>query len=170
MPKTRKQKEKIIKELEETLTKAKIVLFTDHYGLSANELNELRSKLRENNCKYQVIKKTLLCKVVNDNLKQKVEELQGGLGLVFGLEDEIVPVKIASKFAKEKQNFKVLGGIWGNEYLGEQDAADLAKLPSKQELTALFVGGLKAPLTRFVGDLKSNLVKLVYILDSLTKK
>ena len=104
MSKNRKEKEKIIKSFANDFRKAKILVFTDYFGIRANELNQLRRTLKENGCKYQVIKKTFLEKILEKDGKAEVEakKLPGGLGVIFGLEDEVSWPKIALKFSKKE--------------------------------------------------------------------
>ena len=166
---TRKEKEKIIKEFIDDLKKAKILVFTDYFGVRADELNQLRKTLKENGCKYQVIKKTFLEKVLEKEkvLEIEVKKLPGGLGVIFGFEDEVSGPKVALKFSKKEENFRIQGAIWQDKYLTDKDVLALAQSPSKEELIAKTIGTIKAPLNGFVNVLAGNLRGLVNTLNAI---
>ncbi len=172
MSKNRKEKEKIIKSFANDFRKAKILVFTDYFGIRANELNQLRRTLKENGCKYQVIKKTFLEKILEKDGKAEVEakKLPGGLGVIFGFEDEVSGPKIALKFSKKEENFKIQGAIWHDRYLTDKDVLALAQSPSKEELIASLLMVIKNPVYRLNYALKNNLEKFVFILKGLTEK
>ncbi|OQB44445.1 MAG: 50S ribosomal protein L10 [Parcubacteria group bacterium ADurb.Bin159] len=170
MPKTRQEKENLIKNLSYDLNEAKIVVFTNHLGLNANELNSLRKILRENECKYQVVKKTLLKKVYqNKNIEEEIDKLEGGVGVIFSFGDEIKGPKAALKFSEEKAKFKINGGIWNKNYLTGNEILSLANLPSKKTLLSQVAGNISFPLKRLDYILKYNLQRLILVLESLSK-
>ncbi len=87
MPKSKSQKEVIIKGLEEKLKKQKSVVLIDFKGLPAKKFFELRDKLKLAGCQTEVAKKTLLNKVLlglkKESLAKKIEEIKGQLALVL---------------------------------------------------------------------------------------
>ena len=169
MAKTQKQKEKIISKLEEELKGVKSLVFVDYYGLRVKEVEELKKKLKEKSCKYIVAKKTLLNIVLEKMGLGHIDltKLEGGLGLAYSLEDEIMPIKVAFDFAKENKTLNVRGGIMNEDFLSPEDAETLSKLPTRQELIAKLLGTIKAPISNLTYVLKGNLKGLVYILSSI---
>lgn len=168
MAKTKEQKKKIIQDLKEKIDKQKSIVFVAIEGLKAEEVFDLREKLKEKDCLLTVAKKTFLDIILKEK-KIKIDNLDGQLALVFGFADEIMPAKISYNFSKTNENLKLLGGIFENKFIGEDQILSLAKLLSKEELYAKVVGTLNAPITNFVGVLKGNLRGLVYLLSSIKK-
>ena len=65
MPLTREQKEKIIDDLREKISRQKAMVFAAVEGLKAEELFELRKELKKEDCLLAVAKKTLADKVLD---------------------------------------------------------------------------------------------------------
>ncbi len=166
MAKTKEQKQQTIKDIKDQLSKMKSLVFIDYYGLKSNEINELRRLLEKQECQYLVTKKTLLKLSLKemglDNIN--LDEIKGGVGLVFGFESETAPAKLVANFAKEHGELKIQGGIFEKEFVNVEMVKRLSKLPSKAELLALFVGTIKGPVNNFVYALKGNLKNFVYVL------
>ncbi len=171
MAKTKEQKQELIKNIEEGLSKMKSLIFIDYYGLKVKEINQLRSLLKQKACQYLVAKKTLLGIVLKKLGMENInlDEIEGGVGLVFGFDSETEPAKLVVKFAKEHEQLKIRGGIVEKGFIDSEMVKVVAKLPSKQELIGQVIGTMKGPINSFVYVLKGNLKSLVYILSSIKK-
>lgn len=176
MPKTRVQKEEIVKKLIEKLSRAKSVVFTDYQqaetsgskGLNMAQLSDLRSKLREVGSEFTITKNSLLG-LATENCKLKIEDsiLDGPTATLFSYDDEITPIKILVKALKDAGTGLVKAGFLDGEPMDAAQINRLAQLPSKDELRAKIVGSLGAPLYGIVGVLQANLRDLVYALDQI---
>ncbi len=168
---TREKKEEIVKRLTEELKNSKAVVFTDYRGIKANDINRLKKDLKKEGTNLQVIKKNLIeLSLQNTKLNVSVRDLEGQLAIVVSTEDEVAPAKILTKFAKENENLKILGGILGEKELSEKEVKALAKLLSKEELRAKVVGSLKSPISGFVNTLSGNLRGLINVLKAIEDK
>ena len=49
-------------------------------------------------------------------------------------QDAITSSKILSKFSKDNQNLKILGGVMGNEVLKQEDVLKIAKFGDKKKI------------------------------------
>lgn len=165
---TKEQKKEIIKDLADKLSLQKTVVFSDYTGLKVNQIQELRSQLREKEIDCQVVKKNLInlaLKKANFD-KVDIKGLPGQIVLVLGYQDEILPAKILYNFSKGNESLKILAGLVNKEYLDEEAMIKLAKLPAREELLAELVGCLKAPISGLPNVLQGNLRKLTFILKS----
>jgi len=124
MAKTHQQKEEIINKLEEDLKGVRSLVFVDYYGLKVKQIEELKKKLKEKSCKYVVAKKTLLNIVLEKIGLGHIDltKLEGGLGLAYSLEDEVMPIKVAFDFAKKNKALNVRGGILDEDFLNAEQA------------------------------------------------
>lgn len=169
MPKTRQQKQDLVTELTEKLSRAKSVVFADYKGLSMAQLSDLRNKLREVGAEFTVTKNNLLKLALNDSrLTMNDERLfEGPTATLFAYDDEINPIKLLSKTLKDAQIGKVKAGFFESEFMDEYQINKLASLPSKDELRAKIVGSLSSPLYGIVGVLQANLRNLVSTLEQI---
>jgi len=168
MPLNKEQKKNIVKELKDNIAKQKAVVFVSVKGLKASELFDLRKQLKESNCLLSVAKKTLLKIAFKENkIELNEKELEGQIALIFGFKDEIAPAKTAYNFSLKNENLKILGGFLENQLRNMEEIIILAKIPSKQELLAKFIGSIKAPMSGFVNVLQGNIKGLVYVLSQI---
>jgi large subunit ribosomal protein L10 len=172
MAKTREQKEKEVKKLTTNFEKAKAVVFTTFNGLTVADGRDLRNNLRKEEVVYQVSKKTLLKKALQDSKLKGVdiEQLKSNVGVAFGLEDEVAPAKILVEFAQEHQQLQIQNGLLNGQIIAAAKVLELAKLPSKLELITKVVGTIKAPIIGIVNVLAGNLRGLVNVLNALKEK
>lgn len=149
MPLTKKQKEEILKSVEEKLSKQKSVVFTDFTGLDVAKLQTLRRQLRAKGVDYRVVKKTLLgIALKKSGLDVDIGKFGGSVGVVIGYDDEIIPSKTAYDFAKIKENsaLKILGGIFQNAFVPAEMILKLAKIPAREVLLAQLASVLIGPV------------------------
>jgi len=171
MPLTRQEKEKIVKELSENISKANAVVFADFTGLNVAKTRELRKRLKQAKIGYKVVKKTLIGLALKAaGLKDvAIAHLKGPVSLAFGYDDEVAPAKIVHKFSKSNEALKIVGGILEKRLITPAEVASLASLPAKPELLAKTLSTMNAPISNFVGVLHGNLRKLVYVLSAIKK-
>lgn len=134
---TKTQKNKILDELKEKIDKQKSIAFCDFTGLKVKDLSDLRKLMKKQNCELKVAKKTLIALALKGKkIDSDLKKLRGEVALGFGYADEISPFKAIYNFAKGKENLKILGGFLSGEFLGQERALELAKMPSREELVA----------------------------------
>ncbi|MFH1565080.1 MAG: 50S ribosomal protein L10 [bacterium] len=168
MPKSKQQKEEIVKNLADKLNKSKSTIFVDYKGLKVKELDELRDECEKQESEYFVAKKTLIkVAAANKTAGFDLKEMKGNLAMVFGYQDEMVPAKIVKNFSKKYKMFKVLGGIMENKYIDESMVKSLADIPSKPELYAKLLGSLNVPISGFVNVFGGCLRNLAGVLDAV---
>ncbi len=170
MPKTKLQKQEILRDLEEKIKKAKSIVFTEFNALGVKDNEELRRKLRESGSEYLVTKKTLLKLALEkaDIKDLNPREFEGKIATVFGYEDEVAPAKNLAEFQKDHEdNINLIGGILENKFIDEAKVKALAKMPSKDELYAKIVGSLNAPISGFVNVLAGNMRSLLNVLNAI---
>lgn len=168
---TKAFKQEKINEMKAKIEKAKVALITEYKGFSVEEIQKLRRSLQEQKGDYMVTKNTLAkiafkgtsFEVMNDILK-------GPIAIAFGFEDEVAPSKVFAKFMKDSQKGEVLGAVLDGKLLSQQDAQQLAKLPSKEELYAKILGSLSSPATGIVGSVNAVMSSLVRAIDAVAKQ
>ncbi len=163
-----KKKKEVVKEIESVVSESAGIVFTDYRGLSVSEISDLRTKLRESSSSLKVYKNTLLNLAVS-NLELQADDsvFSGPTALATFTEDAALGAKVLVSFSKKNENLQIKGGVLDNKFLSIKEVKHLASLPSKPELIAKVVGGVKAPLTNLHTALSSPLRSLVYVLNSI---
>lgn len=168
MPKTRQQKEKALESAKQDIQEAKSLVFVGYHGLSVPQIQDLRGQLREEKVKLQVIKKTLIKKVLDEaNIGVDVKNLGEGLAVAYSMDDEVSAAKILAKFQKENESLKFYGGVLDQKFLDESQVSALSKLFSKPELYSKLVGSINAPIAGFVNVLAGTMRGFVNVLNGI---
>jgi large subunit ribosomal protein L10 len=151
---TKVQKTKQIESIKEKVSKQKSVIFVDFAKVPSKDMFSLRKTLKEAGCNLKVAKKTLVRIAFgqsNISFWNKIKSsIPGQLALVFGIEDDIAPARIANTFAKKQENFKILGGIFEKRFIDREKVLVLANLPTRNELLSRLVGSISSSVTGFV--------------------
>lgn len=172
MPTTKQKKEEILAELVEKFKEAKAVVFAQNKGLTVNEIQELRGKLREGNAEMKIAKKTLI-KLAAEKAGYKDipdESMEGAVGAVFSYDDILTGAKSVYDYAKKHKALALLGGLLDGRVMSFEEAQTLATIPSKEELLTKLVYVLKSPISGFHGVLHGTLGGFVRALDAIVKK
>lgn len=165
---SRQKKQEIVQDLKEKINHQKTMVFVDFKGLKVKDVLDLKEKLNQSDSLFKVSKKTLLkiaFKDINSALSQKINELKGELGVIFGFKDVISPSKTVYNFSLNNEKLKILGGLFEGKFIEEEKVIELAKLPTKEELLARLAGSISAPVSNLVYVLQGNIKGLVRILS-----
>lgn len=168
---TKEQKQKILDDLKEKITKQKAMVFVDFTGLKVKDLFDLRRKLKSTDSQLKVAKKTLI-KIAFKKRKFEeidIKKLKGEIALVFGFKDEISPAKIIHQFTQTNPNLKILGGFLENKFHNTEEIITLAQLPTREELLERLTRSVSAPISNFVNVLEGNIKGLIYALSAIKK-
>ena len=161
-------KELMVNEIVSRFKERPNFFLTSYMGSGAQELELLRRSLKKSSSRYFVVKNSIL-KVVFD--KRKLDEMSpfvdGGVGISLSGEDAISTCKTLVNFSKDHEKFKVKAGRIDGRNISAERIRELARLPARDVLLALVVGGMKSPITGFVNVLGGVLRKLVYVVDAI---
>jgi large subunit ribosomal protein L10 len=150
---TKNQKKNYISEMTTQFENSKAVMVTHYQGLTMTQLDDLRAKMREHGIIFKLTKNKITKLALE---KTKCKDLSnlftGPTAVAFG-EDAIMSARILSKFAKDNENLKLIGGIMDDEVLDQAGVQNVASLPTLDEARANIVGILNAPSSKLVSIL-----------------
>lgn len=165
------QKQQVVEEIREKISKSQAVVLVDYRGLNVEEVTELRKKYKEAGVDYKVYKNSLMRFAFKDaGLEDFNEFLTGPNAIAFSFDDPVAPAKITDEFAKDHKNLEIKAGIVDGKIIDIEEIKALAELPSREVLIAQVLGGLNAPITGFVNVLQGNIRNLVYALNAIREK
>ena len=152
----KEQKKNYITEMTNQFENSKAIMVTHYQGLTMTQLDDLRSKMREHGIVFKITKNRITKLALE---KTKCKDLSnlftGPTAVAFG-EDAIMSARILSKFAKDNENLKLIGGIMDNEVLDQAGVLNVASLPTLDEARANIVGILKIIPCSLIFDLNSS--------------
>ena len=165
----RDNKQELVTEMHERLTRAKAVFLADFRGMSVGKATILRNELRGASVEYKVFKNSLLDRAtLGTDMECLSPYLTGPTAIAISYDDPVGAAKVLSKFAKDPQGKFVLKvGVLSGKLLDVKQIQALAELPSREVLLAKMLGSMQAPATNFVGVLAALPGSLVRALDAI---
>lgn len=167
----RSEKEKVVAEVADKITRAKGMYFTDFTGITVAEATQLRSEFRKAGIEYRVVKNTLIKRALHqvqeyDSLDEK---LTGPTAIAFGYDDPVSPAKVIKKFRDETKKLEVKACVIGSDVYDSSKFDELASLPSYEESIANIMGSLTAPVSGIVGVLNEVIRQIVGLVEAIEK-
>ena len=163
-------KKNYIENMKERFDKSEAVIVTHYQGLTVKQLDDLRAKMRDQGIQFKVTKNRIT-KLALENAKCKeLSDLFVGPTAVALSEDAITSAKILTKFSKENENLKILGGIMGAEILDVAGVNNVATLPTLDEARAKIVGILRSPAQKIASILLAPASKIAILALEKSKK
>ena len=99
------------------MKKAEAVLVTHYQGLSVKQIDSLRKQMREHGIQFKITKNRITKLALEKSKCKDLSNLFTGPTAVALSDDAISSAKILTKFSKENENLKILGGIMGKKIL-----------------------------------------------------
>ena len=156
----KEKKKSYISEMTTQFDKSDAVIVAHYQGLTVNQLDELRAKMREHGIIFKITKNRITKLAIEKTRCKDLSNLfTGPTAVAFG-EDAIMSARILSKFAKENENLKLIGGMMDNEILDQAAVMNVANLPTLDEARAKIVGILSASASKLVSILLARSEKM----------
>lgn len=144
------QKQTVVSEISGELANAQAVIVAEYRGLGVGVLTDLRAKARRSGVYLRVLKNTLARRAVKDTPFAKLSDQMVG-PLMYGIaKDPVGCAKVLADFAKVNEKFVIRGGAMPNTMMSAKDVKVLASMPSREELIAMLLGTMQAPVTKLV--------------------
>jgi len=166
----KEQKKQYIDEMSKHFDKSEAVIVTHYQGLTVSQLDDLRKKMREHGIKFKITKNRITKLALEKTKCKDISNLFSGPTAVALSEDAITSAKILSKFSKENENLKILGGIMGNDILDVDAVQNVATLPTLDEARGKIAGILRSPAEKIVSILLAPASKIAILALEKSKK
>ncbi|HMJ54874.1 MAG TPA: 50S ribosomal protein L10 [Polyangiaceae bacterium] len=156
-----------ITEIKGRFDKMTSAVFLDFKGMTVGEVSKLRTEFRKNGVEYRVVKNTLVKKAIADKPWSTVVDatLKGFTGVALSYEDPSAAAKVIKAFRKDNEKLKIKAGLVEGQLLDSKAVEDqLATMPGKNELRAMLLATMQAPLQNFVALLQAPTQNFVYAL------
>lgn len=165
----RPEKVAAVEELKEILSSSAVIL-TDYQGLDVKALFAFRRKLRESNSSYKIVKNTLFRLAAKGLPADELADgLVGPTAIVYS-EDPIAAAKTLQDYLKGAKALKLKAGIVDGHVVTAEQIEALSKVPPKEMLYAMVVGGLQSPITGLISTLNQLTAQLVFTLQGVADK
>lgn len=167
----REEKSAAIQEIAAQIEASEAIFAVDYRGISVPQAAELRSKLREADASFRIVKNRLTKIAADQAGEQRLTELlQGPTALTFVRGDTAQAAKAITTFNKEHEVLTYKGGFMDATSLDEAAFKSIAKLPGREVLNGQLAGVVASPLTGLVRGLGSMIQGLALQLGQIAEK
>jgi len=161
-----------VAELTQLAAGASIIVGAEYRGLSVKEMTALRRALREAGVEARVVKNRLFQLAAKQaGLETAGEVVEGPTLVIFGAGDIIAPSKAINDYARAARNAfaprKVFmeGAIQDGKII-----AELASLPSREELIGKLAGAFISPVQQLANLLNDSIQSFARLVDARAKQ
>lgn len=161
------QKKAAVAEIGAQVAQAQAIVLAEYRSLPVVEMTALRKKAREAGVYFRVLKNTLVRRAVADTPFMGLADKMTG-PLAYGISaDPVAVAKVLQDFAKANDKLVITAGAMPGSMMSPKQVATLASMPSRQELLAMLVGTMQAPVVKFVQTLNEVPGKFVRTLAAV---
>jgi large subunit ribosomal protein L10 len=167
----REEKSVAIDEIAAQIEASEAIFAIDYRGISVTQAAELRSKLREADASFRVVKNRLTKIAAEKAGEQRLTEiLQGPTALTFVRGDTAQAAKAITTFNREHEVLTFKGGFMAETVLDADSFKAIALLPGREVLNGQLAGVVASPLTGLVRGLGSMIQGLALQLGQIAEK
>lgn len=170
---TRAQKEELVTELREKLGRASSVFVADYRGLSVQQVDALRAKLRGSGGRYEyrVAKNTVLRRASAESPVAAIAtHFDGPTAVALSFGDPVGLAKILVEYAKDHEKFALKAGFMDGRPLAPAEIATIATLPSLDALRGKLAGLLQAPAQKLLAVVSAPGAQLARLVEARRAK
>ena len=146
-------KKAVVAEVSAKLADAQTLVIAEYRGIEVGSMTKLRAQAREQGVYLRVLKNTLVRRAVADTAFAGLADQMVG-PLVYGISaDPVAAAKVLHQFAKADDKIVIKAGSYEGKVLDAAQVAELASIPSREELLSKLLYVMKAPLSGFARGL-----------------
>src|SRR6476660_9726333 len=167
----REEKSATIQEIAAQIEASEAIFAVDYRGITVSQAAELRSKLREADASFRIVKNRLTKLAADKAGEDRLAELlQGPTALTFVRGDTAQAAKAISTFNREHAVLTYKGGFMDATPLDGDAFKSIARLPTRDVLNGQFAGVVASPLTGLVRGLGSLIQGLALQLGQIAEQ
>lgn len=166
-----------VQDVKATWSKATSVVVLGFRHMNVMAVTDLRDRFRKAGVEYKVYKNSIIAQALKGTPLENNDVLNGALrgetGVAFSFEDPSIAAKIVKEFRKDEKHEKLevkCGVLDVSVMTGEDVEGTLATMPGKDELRAMLLATLQAPMQQLVMLLQAPSQNLVYALEAKRKR
>lgn len=163
----RREKGQVVSDLSEKVKGFQTVVLTNYRGLTVEQLNQLRRRLREEKISYLVVKNTLMKLASRGTDLEKLNNyFEGPTAIAISRGDPIPLAKILSEFLKTQPSLEIKAGLIQGKVASPEEVKALATMPSRETLLAQLLAMIQTPASQLLGAMLSAFQEFLSVLQA----
>lgn len=144
-------KQAIIDEIKGKLENAQSAVVIDYIGITVDEANQMRNKLRAADVDYTVYKNTLVKRAIEGTkFADLAQVLEGPSAVAISSTDATAPARVLDEVMTDLKKMAFKGGVVEDTYYDAEGMKQIAKIPGREALIAKFMGSIQSPISKAV--------------------
>jgi large subunit ribosomal protein L10 len=165
------QKFQYVKDNRERIVNAPLVFVAGYEGSTVIETEEIRNKLRPLGLEIQIVKNTLLRRIVADTPLEGLSlHFKGMNAIIVSGEDPIATARAVRDALSDKGKIQIKAGYFEGDVLDAKSAAAIADLPSREDLLATLLRTVQEAPRRVMSVMQAPARDLLYLLKNFENK
>ncbi|AOZ51439.1 50S ribosomal protein L10 [Chromobacterium vaccinii] len=142
-------KKAVVQAVSAELAGAQTLVIAEYRGIEVSSMTKLRAQARESGVYLRVLKNTLVRRAVEGTPFAELADQMVG-PLVYAISaDPVAAAKVLHQFAKADDKIVVKAGSYEGKVLSAAQVAELASIPSREELLSKLLYVMQAPVAGF---------------------
>jgi len=167
----KEQKTALVEEIAGQIQDADAVFAVDYRGISVPQAAELRTRLRDADATFRVVKNSLTERAADKAGADAIRDLlDGPTALTFVHGDAALAAKALADFGRAEDVLEFKGGLMDGAEVSVDEIKAISRLPARDVLHAQLVGMTAAPLTGLVGGLNALIAGLALQLGQIAEQ
>jgi large subunit ribosomal protein L10 len=158
-----------IKKIRDLIEGSRDVIFTDFRGLNVTQITDLRRSLQEKEAEYRVVKNNYARLALSELGFPFDEDFLIDPTAVALARSDIGPIaKVLFEFTRDS-TLRIKGGLIDGKVVSSEQVEAISRLPGREQLYAMLMGTMNAPLTNLVYAMDAVVTKLVRTLQAVAE-
>lgn len=148
------KKNEIMAQYGEWINQSKAFIMAEYIGMSMNDMDQLRARVREAGGEFHVVKNTLIRRVLDEAGMELIDEdFIKSTAIGFAFEDAPAMAKTMTDYAKESGILKVKSGYLDKKRMTADAVVSLANVPPLPVMRATLLSTILAPASQLARTL-----------------
>ena len=158
-----------VAELKDKLERSSIIISTGYSGMNANQMVDLRRRMRDGGVEFVVVKNSLLNRAADAaEIPQLKNVITGQTAIALGYDDAATIAKAVDQAVRASAGALAVHGavVEQGAPMQPEDVSRLANLPPRPVLVAQLLGTMQSPLYGLASVLNATISSLAYVLQA----
>jgi large subunit ribosomal protein L10 len=167
----RDQKAAAVTEIAAQIKRSEAVFAVDFRGISVPQAAELRTRLRDADATFRIVKNTLTERAADAADAETLKALlEGPTALTFVRGDAALAAKAIAGLQRQTETLAFKGGLLDGDAVDAEQIRAISRLPARDVLLGQLVGVVAAPITGVVRTLNALIAGLASQLGQLAEQ
>lgn len=164
---SKQRKQELVEGYADRIKRSQAIILADFRGQPTKSIYQLRTKIRDAQGEFHVVKNTLMIRSLREaGLPVPEQLLQGPTAVAFCFKDAPAVAKALLQFADETKTFVLKGAIMGNSVIDPQGLKALSEMPPRPVVLAQVLGTIQAPGGKVAGVINAALQQIVRVIQA----